>query len=91
MSDINQDEIDLDHDGKISDMEAKTAQTRFKNRRRMGWLAIGSMVAFTGILLTPIVDVERIQALDEVFSVFYLAMASIVGAYMGFTTWASKK
>ena len=91
MSDINQDEIDLDHDGKISDMEAKTAQTRFKNRRRMGWLAIGSMVDFTGILLTPIVDVERIQALDEVFSVFYLAMASIVGAYMGFTTWASKK
>lgn len=91
MSDIGQDKIDLDNDGVISDMEAKTAQTRFKNRRRMGWLAIGSMVAFTAVLLTPFISIEKIEALDEVFSMFYLAMASIVGAYMGFTTWASKK
>ena len=64
---------------------------RWKNRRKMAWLAMVSMVSFTGILLTPFISDERIKSLDGVFDTFYLAMASVVGAYMGFTTWASKK
>lgn len=91
MSNIDQETIDLDNDGVISDMEMNTAQTKFKNRRRMAWLSILSMVIFTAILLSPFISNEKIEALDEVFSMFYLAMASIVGAYMGFTTWANKK
>lgn len=91
MSDMDQETIDLDNDGVISDMEMNTAQTKFKNRRRMAWLSILSMVIFTAILLSPFISNEKIEALDEVFSMFYLAMASIVGAYMGFTTWANKK
>lgn len=91
MSDMDQETIDLDNDGVISDMEMNTAQTKFQNRRRMAWLSMISMVIFTAILLSPFISNEKIEALDEVFSMFYLAMASIVGAYMGFTTWANKK
>lgn len=91
MSNIDQETIDLDNDGVISDMEMNTAQTKFQNRRRMAWLSMISMVIFTAILLSPFISNEKIKALDEVFSMFYLAMASIVGAYMGFTTWANKK
>lgn len=91
MSNIDQETIDLDNDGVISDMEMNTAQTKFQNRRRMALLSMISMVIFTAILLSPFISNEKIEALDEVFSMFYLAMASIVGAYMGFTTWANKK
>jgi hypothetical protein len=48
------------------------------------------MVVFTAILLSPLITDDRIKALDNVFGMFYIAMASVIGAYMGFTTWASK-
>jgi len=50
-----------------------------------------AMVGFTALLMSPYIADDRIKALDSVFSTFYIAMASVVGAYMGFTTWASKK
>jgi hypothetical protein len=90
-SEVLEEKIDLDGDGKVSNKEINVAETRFKNRRRMAWLAMGAMVSFTAILLTPYIDNERIKVLDGVFCAFYLAMASIVGAYMGFTTWATKQ
>jgi len=90
MSD-EQETIDVDNDGKITPMEIDLTKTRFKNRRRMAWLAMWSMVALTTILLSDFVSIERIKAVDNVFEMFYIAMASVVGAYMGFTTWATKK
>lgn len=90
MSD-EQETIDVDNDGKITPMEIDLTKTRFKNRRRMAWLAMWSMVALTTILLSDFVSIERIKAVDNVFEMFYIAMASVVGAYMGFTTWANKK
>lgn len=89
-TEIAEEPIDLDGDGKVSKTEMNVAETRFKNRRKMAWLAMFSMVIFTSLLLTPYIDIERIKVLDGVFGAFYLAMASVVGAYMGFTTWASK-
>lgn len=91
MSDEQQETIDVDNDGKITPMEIDLTKTRFKNRRRMAWLAMWAMVALTTILLSDFVSIERIKAVDNVFEMFYIAMASVVGAYMGFTTWASKK
>lgn len=89
--DIQQENIDMDGDGKVSKVEANIAEDRFKNRRRMAWLAMYAMVSFTALLLSPYITNDRINALADVFSTFYIAMASVVGAYMGFTTWASKK
>lgn len=70
---------------------AKQELYKFKNRRRMAWSAMISMIFFTGILLTNFVTIDRLKAIDSVIEMFYIAMASVVGAYMGFTTWASKR
>jgi polyferredoxin len=65
--------------------------TRWKHRRRMAYLAMLSMLALTGTLLSPWVSEARITAASDILSWFYFAMASIVGAYVGFATWADKK
>jgi hypothetical protein len=48
-SEVLEEKIDLDGDGKVSNKEINVAETRFKNRRRMAWLAMGAMVSFTAI------------------------------------------
>jgi len=65
---------------------------RWQNRRRMAWLSLISMIAVTVIILfTNLVSVERLKVLSEVITWYYFCSASVIGAYMGFTTWASKK
>lgn len=83
--------IDIDGDGKVTKVEEKITEDRFKNRRRMAWMAITTMAVYTAVILTPLIDIERIKSLENILDMFYIAMASIVGAYMGFATWASKK
>ncbi len=83
--------IDIDGDGKVTKVEEKITEDRFKNRRRMAWMAITSMAVYTAVILTPLINIERIKSLENILDMFYIAMASIVGAYMGFATWASKK
>jgi hypothetical protein len=83
--------LDLNNDGRISKVEEKITEDKFKNRRRMAWLAMVSMAFYTAVLLTPVIEETRIKSLENILDMFYIAMASIVGAYMGFATWASKK
>lgn len=65
---------------------------RWKNRRRMAWVSLISMIVVTFfILFTDAISVEKLKIVGEVITWFYFAMASIIGAYMGFTTWASRK
>lgn len=70
----------------LSDV-AKTNYT-WRNRRRMAWLAFAAIVVVTGLCFFW-VDIERLEKLETVITWFYMAMASIVGAYMGFATYAS--
>ena len=65
---------------------------RWKNRRRMAWVSLISMIVLTFfIFFTDAISIEKIKVLGEVITWYYFASASIVGAYMGFTTWASRK
>ena len=65
---------------------------RWKNRRRMAWLSLISMIVVTVLILfTEFVSIERLKVLSEVITWFYFCCASIIGAYMGFTTWASRR
>ena len=63
---------------------------KWSNRRRMAWLAFISMILVTAALLFAPIETSRIKILSEPITWFYFAMASVIGAYMGFTTWASK-
>jgi len=65
---------------------------RWKNRRRMAWMSLISMILVTfGILFTELVSVERLNVLGDVITWYYFSCASVVGMYMGATTWASIK
>lgn len=60
----------------------------WKNRRRMGYIALFSMVAITAYAMSPWMELDRLKALESVLTWYYTAMASIIASYMGFTTWA---
>ena len=60
-------------------------------QRRMAWVSLISMLVFTGFVFLPIFPDSRIQALADLFGLFYIGMAGVVGAYMGMTAYMSKK
>lgn len=87
---------DLDKNGTISyeeldHEEVHILERKMKHQRKMAYIALISMILFTVLLFSPIIPDTRIQLLDEVSGLFYISMASIVGAYMGFTSWMSRK
>ena len=91
---------DVDGDGVVSDEElaavAKLEELEMQEekadaQRRMAWVSLISMLVFTGFVFLPIFPDSRIQALADLFGLFYIGMAGGVGAYMGMTAYMSKK
>ena len=91
---------DADLDGTVDDEEINNAQEMLElelreekadAHRRMAWVAILSMIVFTAVLFSPIVSETRVAALADLLGLFYIAQASIVGAFMGVTAWMSRK
>ena len=80
--------LDLDGDGIISDQElasseALTRHEKADAQRRMAWVAMMSMIVFTLAVFLPIFPDARIKALSDLFGLFYIGQAGVVGAYMG--------
>lgn len=76
---------------KMVDGDVTLNKARWKNRRRMAWISLISMLLVTFLILfTDIVSPEKLNATTEIITWFFISCASVVGAYMGFTTWASK-
>lgn len=63
---------------------------RWQHRRRMAYIALYSMLVVTAYALGPWIPENRLDNLSDIIEWFYFAMASIVGAYMGFATWSAK-
>tara|TARA_B100000941_G_scaffold189683_1_gene136672 strand:- start:119 stop:442 length:324 start_codon:yes stop_codon:yes gene_type:complete len=84
---------DYDGDGKISieEEQASDQHDKQETQRYMAIAAFVLMVGITIVLCTPIIGDERVKALSGLISSMYFALASLCGAYMGFTTWANKK
>tara|TARA_Y100000401_G_C8257565_1_gene191570 strand:+ start:457 stop:786 length:330 start_codon:yes stop_codon:yes gene_type:complete len=97
-SEYNQ--FDLDGDGTVTDEEIKRSQDmmelelreeKSEAQKKMAWVALGTMIVFTGILFTPSVSEGRVSALADLLGLFYIAQAGVVGAYMGVSAWMSRK
>lgn len=84
-------DADLDGDGVVSEQELMIYERRLRAQRRMATAALVAVVGFTGLLMTPLLSVERINALSDLFGLFYISLAGIVGAYMGVSGWMSRK
>ncbi len=63
---------------------------RWKNRRRMAWSSLLSMMILIGVLLFAPISMERLKTLTGPIEWYFISMTSIIGAYMGFTSWTSK-
>jgi len=72
-------------------LELELREEKADTRRRMAWIALGSMLIFTVALFTPWVSEGRVTALADLLGLFYVAQATIVGAYMGVESWMTKK
>tara|TARA_Y100000034_G_scaffold135973_1_gene210068 strand:+ start:5957 stop:6199 length:243 start_codon:yes stop_codon:yes gene_type:complete len=70
--------------------EEKLPPRKHVNRRRMAWIALIAMLIVTGLMMFS-VDETRLDKLSDMTTWFYMAMASIIGTYMGVTTYANIK
>lgn len=88
--------LDTDGDGVVSDTELAAAEALDKHekadaQRRMAWVSMISMIVFTAAVFLPIFPDARIKALSDLFGLFYIGQAGVVGAYMGMTAYMSAK
>ena len=93
-------EYDLDGDGVVSDAELanmkeiKETETILRKnlaQLRMARYTLIAMGLFTFMMFMPFISIERINALAEISSLFYISGAGIVGAYMGTTAGKRKE
>lgn len=92
--------IDSDKNGVVSEDEAEAYEkvtktellvTRDQNQIRLAWVSMGSILSLTLLLLTNIINTERIKALEDILELFYVVHASIIGFYVGATTYINSK
>lgn len=88
-------ELDLDGDGVVSDQEIKALEAielreKMDAQRQMAWVAMVSMIVFTLAVFLPIFPDARIKALSDLFGLFYIGQAGVVGAFMGMSAWMAK-
>ena len=89
-------DLDLDGDGIVSDQEIKALEAiemreKMDAQRQMAWISLISMIIFTMAVFLPIFPDSRIKALADLFGLFYICMAGVVGAFMGMTAYMSAK
>ena len=94
--DSDYEEFDIDGDGVVSDEEMAVIQKidaheKSDAQRKMAWVAMITMIVFTLLLFLPIFPDGRIKALSDLFGLFYIGMAGVVGSYFGMTAYMSKK
>ena len=92
-------QYDVDGDGIVSDEEIaraeRIAELENKDRkedqlRQMAWVAMLSMVIFTVALFLPFLSVDRLGALDNLLSMFYIAQAGVVATFFGSSAYMSR-
>jgi hypothetical protein len=93
-------DFDVNKDGKITPeeverrermLEIELREEKADAQKRMAWVAMFTMVAFTTALFSPIVSNERVSALADLLGLFYIAQTGVVAAYMGATAYMSTK
>ena len=91
---------DINHDGTVSDeemarnkelLELELQEEKSETQKQMAWVAMVAMIMGTILLYTPVIPDSRVSALSDLLGLFYIALAGVVGAYMGVSAWMSKK
>ena len=93
------DQYDADGDGIVTDEEMaqaeriiqiENADKKEDQLRAMAWVAMLSMVVFTIMLFLPLIDTDRVTALDNLLQMFYIAQAGVVATFFGSSAYMSR-
>jgi len=83
-------EADLDGDGKLNNKEEQIYEKKAINRRRMAWVALFAMIASAFAIMFFIPE-SRLQKINAMLDLYWISLGGIVGAYVGISTWMSKR
>lgn len=75
----------------LDKLDSKQVEEIWDGRRHIAWIALWAMIIPTLYIIGWVANVDLLDKMGDLMSWFYLAMASIVCAYFGFTSWASIK
>jgi len=89
-------ELDMNGNGLVTSDDLAISKARAQHeksdaQRRMAWASMISMIVFTAAVFLPVFPDTRIKAMADLFGLFYIGQAGVVGAYMGMTAYMSKK
>lgn len=68
------------------EQQIKWQTNRWKNRRRMAWVSVWSLVSIILLFFFAPIDPERLKVIADPISMMAWVFGGIIGAYMGFTT-----
>lgn len=83
-------EVDINKDGTVSDKEEILYEKKAVNRRRMAWVSLIAMIA-TAFALLFLVSDSRLEKVKDMLDLYWIALGGIVGAYVGISTWMTKR
>lgn len=83
-------EVDINKDGLVSETEVEAYERKAVNRRRMAWVSLIAMIA-TAAAIIFVVPETKLERIKDMLDLYWIALGSIVGAYVGISTWMSKK
>lgn len=83
-------QIDINGDGKVSELEEKAYERKAQNRRKMAWVSLIAMIA-TAVALLFFVPDSRLEKIKDMLDLYWISLGGIVGAYVGISTWMTKK
>lgn len=72
-------------------LEIELREEKAHSQKLMAWTALWAMIVFTALLFTPIISDTRLEALSDLFGLFFVSVAGIIGAFMGVTAWMSNQ
>lgn len=72
-------------------IKARALERKQLAQKRMAYISLFGIFVLTIFLLSPLVSAEKIETLSGVLTTIYLGLASIVGAFMGFTAYMARK
>ena len=93
-------DFDIDGDGNITAeeiamkermLEIELREDKAESQKKMAWVAMTMMIAFTVFLFLPVMSDSRVSALADLLGLFYIAQTGVVAAYMGATAYMAGK
>ena len=67
----------------IEDEDEFRIEQRQNGQRKLAWVAMATMIAFTIFLFVPFIPESRLEILADIASLFYITQGGVISAYMG--------